>query len=424
MEQPEAIEVLCDCLSVVSRATTDGRLAQLSATDWDDILQLANRHSVAPLLYQRLRELEPDARIPTSVLLALAKLYLQNAARNSTLYQELGQVLAALQNADIPTIVLKGAHLAESVHDNVALRPMGDVDILVKKTGVVRAGETLLALGYTSRQRWRDMVDAASHHLQPFTKPNAAPVEIHWLIVTQIGPNARVVHPFHIDVNGLWERAQPATIAGVQTHVLSPQDLLLHLCIHASRHRKFRVRLRAFCDIAATIRRYETEIDWEQVQTRSHQWGAENCVYLTLRLARELLKVAVPDTVLENLKANDFDPQFITWAREQIFTHHGDPEDTLPDIHNLASVREAQGLGDKITTFLKIVFPSPLVMARIYPVAADSVWVYAYYLVRIKDLMIKYSRVAWRMWRGDTKVVAVAERDSRTKALLEWLAAD
>ena len=198
----------------------------------------------------------------------------------------------------------------------------------------------------------------------------------------------------------------------------------MHLCVHASRHHKFRIGLRAFCDIAETLRRYKPEIDWAHLQSRARQWGVENCVYLTLRLAQELLKVAVPDAVLENLKASDFNPQFIMWAREQIFTHRGDPEATLPDIHNLASVREARGFGNKITTFFKIVFPSRLIMTRIYPVASDSVWVYAYYLVRIKDLMLKYAHVVWRMWRGNAKVVAVAERDNRAKSLLEWLAAD
>ncbi len=346
---------------------------------------------------------------------------MQSAIRNTGLYRELGQVLAALRDAAVPAIVLKGAHLGEIVYDNIALRPMVDVDILVQKADLLRAGEKLLELGYTCRQAWRDVADAAHHHLPPFIKPNATPIEIHWRLMSQIGSSGRMEHPFQIDIAGLWERAQPATIAGIQTRALSPQDLLLHLCVHTSHHHKFRVGLRAFCDIAATIQHYETEIAWKQVQMRARRWGAQNCVYLTLYLAQELLEAAVPDEILDNLKADDLPPHFIAWSREQIFLNHREQQNNLPDIHILSRVQESDRLGDKILILLKTVFCSPKVIARIYPVAADSKWVYAYYPVRIKDLMFKYGRVVWRMWRGDARVAAVAERENRTNALVDWL---
>jgi putative nucleotidyltransferase-like protein len=424
MDRRAAIEWLCDCLSMEPGATTSGKLVRLSASDWDDVIRLSVRHKVTPLLYQRSKRLEADAHIPAGVLQRLQKINFHSAARNTRLYHELGKVLAAFRDDGIPVIVLKGAHLAEIVYGNIALRPMGDVDILVKRTDLLRAGEKLIEMGYTCRRLWRKVADAASHHLPPFTKPNTTSIEIHWLIIDQVGPARRIMRPFHIDMDELWKSAQPAAIAGVQTLVLSPKDLLLHLCIHTSHQHTFHMGLRAFCDISETIRHHETEIDWKQVQIRARQWGTSNCVYLTLRLARELLKVSIPDEMLESLQASNFDPQFVSWAKEQIFSGPNEQDDNLPDIHNLAQVRENRRLWDKIATFLKTVFPSPKVMADIYPVSSDSGWVYATYLVRIKDLMLKYGRVTWRMWRGNAAVVAAAEQAGRANTWLEWLTAE
>lgn len=63
-------------------------------------------------------------------------------------------------------------------------------------------------------------------------------------------------YPFKLDVADLWARARPARIAEAETWTLCPEDLLLHLCLHATFHRKFvqeHVGLRPFCDIAESL---------------------------------------------------------------------------------------------------------------------------------------------------------------------------
>ncbi len=422
MDRQAANELLCDCLCAEAGELTIQRLAQLSPEDWEDIAPIVAGHGVVPLLYHRLRALGPDAGIPVDVLQNLEGVYHSNVVRNMRLYHELGQVLAALQDAGIPVILLKGAHLAELVYGDIGLRSMGDVDILVKRPDVMRVGGKLIEMGYTpSRELWDQVVNTSYHHLPAFTKPNAAPVEVHWLLMNQIDPSTRIISFFQIDIDELWGRAYPATIAGVRVSVLSPDDLLLHLCVHTSYQHKFCMGLRALCDISKTIRNYESEINWEQIQARAQQWGMGNCVYLTLYLARELLQADVPNEVLNELAPGDLKPQFVTWAKEQIFMVPGKSQENLPEIHNLARVREAEKVWDKIVTLLKIVFPAKKIMAGIYPVAFSSWRIYLYYPVRWKDLFFKYGRVVWQLWRRDERVVIVTERESRVNALLDWL---
>jgi hypothetical protein len=343
----------------------------------------------------------------------LREIYLYSAKENIRLYHELAKVLKTLQNDGIPVIALKGAHLAEIVYGNIALRPMSDVDILVGRTDLSRVMEKLLEIGYSPTSRfWIEAVCATHHHLPPFTKPGAASIEIHWSIMP---PS----YPFEVDVDDLWQRARSDTIDGVEVLVLSPEDLLLHLCLHTSCQHRFIVGLRAFCDIAETIRHYQDEIDWDQVQLRARQWGAGKCVYLTLYLARELLEAAVPDEVLDPLRPDGFELQVVAWAREQIFADRSDSPLLSP---NLAQFWGPKRLPDKAILLLKSAFPSPEIMARMYPATPDSPRIYFYYPVRLKDLLLRHGRAAWQMLRRDEEMMALVERENRKTALSDWLA--
>jgi hypothetical protein len=283
---------------------------------------------------------------------------------------------------------------------------MSDVDLLVRKTDLACVEEKLLELDYGSSRRFEIEVESAMHHHLPtFTKPGAVPVEIHWTI-------AHPTAPFNIDVDGLWHRARPATIAGVKTLVLAPEDLLLHLCLHISFHDRFTVGLKPFCDIAETLRYYRGEMDWEQLQLRARQWGAGKCVYLTLHLTRELLAIPVPDEVLSALEPKDLEPKFVTWARERIFTERANSRPVAPD---LVRIWEAKRLQDKAATLLKLAFPAP------HPASPVSKKIYLYYLVRLKDLLQRHGRTAWQLLRHDEDMIASAAREDRVNALIDWL---
>jgi len=210
MDQRTADELLLYCLGMGADKTRAARLEQLSASDWDDLIQQSVRHGVTPLLYQRFTTTNTSAPIPATVMQRLREIYLYSAKENIRLYHELAKVLKTLQNDGISVIALKGAHLAEVVYGNIALRPMVDTDLLVRKADLSRVEEKLLEMGYGSPERPSIEEQCEKvHHLVRFTKPDVFSIEIHWTIELPTSP-------FEIDVDGLWERARPATIAGIE----------------------------------------------------------------------------------------------------------------------------------------------------------------------------------------------------------------
>ena len=408
-------ELLLSCLGL----GTDGRRAewgeQLSNREWGSVIRQSARHGVTALLYERLKTFSLSTNIPALVMQELREIALQGAIRNLGLWSELSRVLRPLQAHGIPVIVLKGAHLAEVVYGNRALRPMVDVDILVRKRDLSRVEAHLVEMGYGRPEHPTITVDPAKHHHLPrLTKPGGCTIEVHWAI-------ERLGTPFIIEADELWGRARPAVIAGVHALVLSPVDLVLHLCLHTSFGHKFVFGLRSFWDIAETIRYYRDEIDWEQVQSRACQWRIGKYVYLTLRLARDLVKAAVPDEVLSSLQPDGFDPQVTAWARTQIFSDEWADPHISPNVARMWGLKKLQ---EKAALFLKIALPRRELMARLHPVPVDSRRIYLYYPVRWQYLLRQYARAAWGLMRHDQAMGAVAERENQRTALREWLAPD
>lgn len=398
-------ELLLYCLRVGPDEAGDGRLETLSGSDWDVVIEEASRHGVAPLLYHRLRTFHSAIAIPEYVMARLRYLYLQSAGRGTHLYHELGKVLGRLRQANIPVIVLKGAHLAELVYGNRALRPMEDVDVLVHKGDLMRVEAALLGMGYVPTEFHRQIAEDNYHFVYGLPDRRVF-VEVHWTVLPSM---------YNVDIDGQWERSRPAIIAGVEVLVLCPEDLLLYLCCHAAKH-LFEMGLKPLDDIVETIRHYGMGIDWKQVQLRSSQSSEAKCVYLTFRLAKELLGAFVPDDLMKAVTPGDFDERFMALAEDRVFAYG-----RWNSAPRLAQLWGSKRLLDKGRLFLRRAFPSPEEMARMYPAPSDSIGIYFYYPVRIKHLLQRHGRQVWRLlWRNDG-MTALAKQANGIAALEDWL---
>jgi len=416
-------------------------------TDWTDVVEVAVSEHVAPLLFKRLKESDAQASVPADAWQRLRRAYFNNGDRNTRLFRELTTVLQRLRGAGIPVIVLKGAYLAEAVYGDVALRPMCDNDLLVPKADLARAEAVLLDMGGVHKQlKDTESRRRTKHHAPPVLIRDLA-IELHWTIVSPTGP-------VRVDAAGLWDRARPAAVAGVEVLSLSPEDLLLHLCLHFS-YKDGCVGLRSLCDVAETIHRFRGEvdpevrhgtieftenwrvrneprpspisvfsaasvvdpvsvpgIDWQQVAERAREWGATRYAGLALNLAGSMLGAAVPAEVLERLVPGGIDPRVLAAAREAVLTQTGR--------HHWESLFSAQGArspGEK-TTFLKErVFLSRDEMAAKYPASRGSRFFYLYYALRLRDGLRAYTSHALRRAR----LMMQKRRRERYAALYDWL---
>ncbi len=116
--------------------------------DWDVALRQARRHRLAPLLS---RHLETAAhRAPAAVVAELTADRRRTAASNLRLLAAGRTIVDTLSGRDVPVVALKGLALLEVAYDDLSLRPMVDIDLLVPDASIQRAEDLVLELGYRS----------------------------------------------------------------------------------------------------------------------------------------------------------------------------------------------------------------------------------------------------------------------------------
>lgn len=413
MNRDQIDEWLLACLQSSPTPDGVGEIALPAEGDWEELLLQSDRHKVTPLLYHRLRTCYPDLPIPDGITEKLQQAHLGNSARNLRLYSHLGKVLRLLRLENIPVIALKGAHLAEFVYAHHALRSMNDLDLLVHEEDLMKVDALLLEMGCTPTEYHRT-VDGNCEFAYIMPKQDVY-LEIHWSILPP-------QFPFPIDTDGQWGRSRPVIIAGVEAAVFCPEDLLLHLCLHASYKHGFEPGLRLFADIIEILRQHEADIDWSLVHRLTREWDVGKSVYLTLKLAMELLGARLPEGFLDDLRPGDFDEQFVVLAKNQIFSRRAQTtKRRLSAAPEVAQFWGTPRLRDKMTLSWKRLFFSRKTMARLYPAPSDSLRIYFYYVVRLRNLLRTYGPDVLRWLRRDQEMLDYAQKGKDLTTLQNWL---
>ena len=379
------------CLSAADRSRLQSALA--APIDWTLLFELALHHDLTPLLLHALETVELPPSVSASILPKLQRARAAHALRNTLLFRELTRVLDWARSRRIDVVVLKGGALAEDVYGDPTLRPMRDLDLLFRPEHVADAEQFLTSCGYGLDREWARAEGwhrQHDYHLAFRKRPEGLPalsIELHWHLVVPSWP----CRP---DLDGIWARAVPATIAGIGAMTLSPDDTLLHLCLHACKH-KLTAGLRPLCDIAEVIRHHSDRIDWAAVIRRALQWRTGSFTYVPLLLARELLGASVPDRALDGLAPTALDRQIVRVAAQVIAEHPLDAS-LFPDFFGIIGTTS---MAERRRALAKV-FARDVVAAR-YGMPRDSLRLGLRYPQRLVHLFRSYGPRFWRFLRFD-----------------------
>jgi hypothetical protein len=302
--RPE-IELLLCCARTQPSSEISQQIQNLvqQSINWDFLLQTAARHGVLPLLYQNIKTLCPEA-VPKPVLSELRNFFHTNAVHNLFLTQELLKIIKLFQDNDIPAIPFKGPVLAASVYGNLFLRQFGDLDIWVDSKEFLKAIDFLQTQGYRrfSSQEWIRKLALYKLYLEyninecPLNRfDNQVSLDIHKSITSQS------FFLFQLDFEHVWKRHEPISLFDTEVPNLYPEDLLLILCVHGSKHGW--EKLGWICDVAEFVLVHQ-EMEWTLLIEQTKKLGCERMLLMGLTLANNLLGTPLPEPINQSIKAD------------------------------------------------------------------------------------------------------------------------
>lgn len=286
-------------------------LAELTPQRWQALLARGREHRFLPLLAHALRECGLWGALPADVAQQL-KMAGQHHTRRALLAQRaMVQLHDILHENGIDHVFLKGAYLAQFAYPQPGLRPMRDIDVVIKPNDLPAAHDLLITMGYTSPADVDGMVAAfiaQAKHLPGLRTPDGTvSVELHAHVDAPGGPLA-----------GLDAFASPIhrPLAGRMLPFMGLQDMLVHLCVHAASFHSFNNGPLVVSDIGYLLR--QPGLDLQAVAARAAELGVARPVALTLALSENCWpsrrndlptgEVAVPDTLVANARTMCMDP--------------------------------------------------------------------------------------------------------------------
>ncbi|MEK6677062.1 MAG: nucleotidyltransferase family protein [Planctomycetota bacterium] len=238
----------------------------LQPHDWTRLTEEACQSGLPGVVLEKANQEGID--VPQSDATRLQSHALQIAASNLHISGEMEPILAALEEAVIPVMLLKGFALRLDIYPRPDLRPMGDVDVLIQSRDLLRAFEVLNRLGCQGGTDLAgDNLFPQFHNEVEFFTPGVRPIRIDLhvrpfrsLRVSQLMPDS-----------ALWEHAERRNLGRLTVLIPSPTLMFLHLAAHAAFHGFS--RLVWLYDIVRLIDLQGDRIDWALVIRRAKEWG-------------------------------------------------------------------------------------------------------------------------------------------------------
>jgi hypothetical protein len=252
-------------LALCSRATgsiaTYERVRQEAAdvVCWLTLVRDAEAHGLDPLLFRQL--LDASISIPSPCRAHLQARWVQHAHAYAVRTRLLRDVVHAMQTERVSFLVLKGAALAHLVYANPVLRPMRDVDLLVRPHEARRACQVLEQCGFSAKGA---PVAPDYHHLTGMAKTVdgvTVTIELHHALLRA----TPFLRPLGYD--DLDNRAQPFEWGDMRLRTLGPEDMLWHVYAHAFAINVLcpAIRLISVADLVSLVEAWVDRLDWDRI---------------------------------------------------------------------------------------------------------------------------------------------------------------
>lgn len=273
-----------------------------SLHDWQQFALAAQVERIAPLLCFRFRRQGWPEEMPDGVRRLLSAQFYNATANASLIFRELESVLSRLQAKGIEVVLLKGAALGLTLYPDIALRPLGDLDLLVQPSDLDTTLSTIKDMGYVAENP--PLRRGLEHLFFPEINfrggsQTLTHLELHWNLIGGEGSRYRA------DMN--WFRAETRRIhvGSASALVLSPTAHLLHAAMHASlKHGGDNARLLWLYDLHLIITQCPV-VDWSQLVAKAKDFHWAPAVNVVFRELRQLFDTPLPAWVLDSLNSED-----------------------------------------------------------------------------------------------------------------------
>ena len=302
---------------------------------------------------------------------------------------ELEKAGTLLGSHGIPLVALKNSGIAMGLYPHYGACPMGDVDVLVRKSDFRNAHKILIENGYIFKFRSlleEENLDKAeqgggAEYSVLLHNGDSLWFELQWRPVA-----GRWIRPDQEPTaDELVERS--VQFEGKTVRVLSPEDNLVQVALHTAKHTFVRAPgFRLHTDVDRIVR--TENINWELFETRVCSLQVKTAVFFSLAFAHDLLDTPIPSDLIDRIRPNAWKQRLMIRSLKKV----GLFEPEAKKWRRLGYIIFVSLLYDDVKGFIKGVFPSVTSINDYYS-NRNKLLIPVLYLRRITRLIFQHTLV-------------------------------
>lgn len=230
-----------------------------------------------------------------------------NAAHNARLLRTVARLRESIRTSEPSFLPVKGVAWLLSLYPSTGVRPVADVDLLVKPETLSEIQHALGDMGFHRITPPRSAASTITMLRERDEPHERQVVELH----TRPGHG----HPPYFSryrASSLWQTLREASYRGVRFSLLALEHALLWQCLHV--HNRFSpassdsLWLGPLCDLALFLQRYGEEVNWPAWVRTCRIWKLTLPVSFSLVMAQALIESARVRSALEHLAESPVSP--------------------------------------------------------------------------------------------------------------------
>lgn len=322
--------------------------------DMDRVIDTAFKEGLAGFLYRSLMSSGVFDTLTKDQKERLQSLYYNTVVFNLKRINELGTVLAVLNQENIQVVLLQGVALFQQIYDDIGLRPTTDIDLWVLEKDFSPLVRILLGHGYerdkfypTTFRKGSTIVDLRTHILW------ADRLRARKFLLSK---SQECIH----------NDTQIIDFEGQKVRCLNEYDQVLYLMLHALKHNA--ERLIWLADIKLLVDGWKRS-DWEALIDRARGLGQEKPVYYVLFLLFHLFSFQPPMEARHILQGEHLNLLEKKVLRQRI------AGSSLPVWAPLILFTSGKSWSTRLAFMFETLFPKAEVMRQIFPAHPEGkVW--------------------------------------------------
>lgn len=326
---------------------------------------------VNPLIYQSLKNSRKDKSDSDEAIAQMEKEYYMTTASNIRKLHAATKILKIFEKEDVLAVPVKGIASIEALYHDPGVRPMADIDLLIKQEDTQRVKDILANKGYPYIDSYRGSIDFTDNENQAF--------DLHSRFT-------RFDVLFHIDYDEIYSRLIETNLNGqIRVEVLCPEHQLIHIALHLAPGLYSGLNFINLMDIYYLIRDRDRPIDWEYLIGFSTRSGMNLYIYGPIYLCAHLLNAKVPESVLEILETGLAKAK-TSYIQNEYFESILNRGSTGLKIL-FERIKWADGFPYKLKLLRMALFPDRSEMVQRYQLPENSLRIYGFYMLRIGKLL-------------------------------------